>query len=99
LLSKPDKLILDEPLAYLDIISQQIVLRQLRQLARNRARPIGVIITSQQLYEIEMIADRLLVLDGGNTMFSGRVSDLSKLINDLVVEFNSTGEMTAIKGS
>jgi ABC-type multidrug transport system ATPase subunit len=97
LVSKPDILILDEPLAYLDIISQQVVLRQLRQLARNRARPIGVIISSQQLYEIESIANRLLVLEGGETLFSNHIKDLSTLIADLVVEFSATGSMMKIK--
>lgn len=97
LLSNPDVLILDEPLAYLDILSQQVVLRQLRQLAKSRARPIGIIITSQQLYEIEAIADRLLVLEGGKTLFSDRVQGLSKLIDDLVVEFASDGSMMDIK--
>src|SRR5262249_22653411 len=97
LLSKPDLLILDEPLAYLDILNQQVVLRQLRQLASNRARPIGIIITSQQLYEIEAIADRLLVLEGGNILFSDRIRKLSGLIDDLVVEFSSNGPMMAIK--
>jgi ABC-type multidrug transport system ATPase subunit len=91
LLSRPDILFLDEPLAYLDIISQQTVLRQLKQLARNQEYPIGVIVTSQQLYEIESIADRLLVLDGGHTLFSGPVTDLSNLIKHIVVEFAITG--------
>ena len=49
------------------------------------------------MYEIEAIADRLLVLDGGNTRFTGRVADLSRLIDDLVIEFDSTGPMTDIK--
>jgi ABC-2 type transport system ATP-binding protein len=97
LLSTPDVMILDEPLAYLDIISQQVVLRQLRHLARNRSNPIGIIITSQQLYEIESIADRLLVLDGGTTLFSGEVAKLSRLIDDLVIEFASTGPIDGIK--
>ena len=97
LLGRPDVLVLDEPLAYLDIISQQVVLRQLRQLAKNRARPIGIVITSQQLYEIEAIADRLLVLEGGSTCFTGRITDLARQIEDLVIEFDSTGPMTAIK--
>jgi len=100
LVSNPDILLLDEPLAYLDILSQQVVLRQLRQLARSRARPMGIVITSQQLYEIEAIADRLLVLDGGNTLFSGPVSDLTNLIDELVVEFRSTGApLSQIKSS
>jgi ABC-type multidrug transport system ATPase subunit len=97
LVSKPDVLILDEPLAYLDILSQQVVLRQLRQLARSRARPMGIVVTSQQLYEIEAIADRLLVLEGGTTLFSGPVRALSTLIDDLVVEFTSNGPMMEIK--
>jgi ABC-type multidrug transport system ATPase subunit len=97
LVSNPDILVLDEPLAYLDIISQQTVLRQLRQLARSRARPMAIVVTSQQLYEIEAIADRLLVLEGGNTRFSGKVKDLSKLIDDLAIEFSSTGDIMEIK--
>jgi ABC-2 type transport system ATP-binding protein len=97
LVSAPDILILDEPLAYLDILSQQIVLRQIRQLVKNRVKPIGVIITSQQLYEIESVADRLLVLDGGNILFSDRIRSLSKLSDDLVVEFNSNGDMQKMK--
>jgi ABC-type multidrug transport system ATPase subunit len=48
-------------------------------------------VTSQQLFEIESIADRLLVLDGGNTLFSGAVSELSNLIEDIVVEFAIDG--------
>jgi ABC-2 type transport system ATP-binding protein len=97
LVSSPDVLILDEPLAYLDIVSQQTVLRQLRQLVRSRARPMAIVVTSQQLYEIEAIADRLLVLEGGNTLFSGEVRALSNLIDDLAVEFSSTGQITEIK--
>jgi ABC-2 type transport system ATP-binding protein len=99
LVSNPDILILDEPLAYLDILSQQVVLRQLRQLVENRARPIGVVITSQQLYEIEAIADRLLVLEGGNTLFSGPVGGLGSLVNELIVEFRSTARLADIKKS
>jgi ABC-2 type transport system ATP-binding protein len=97
LVSDPDILILDEPLAYLDIISQQTVLRQLRQLARSKRRPIAIVITSQQLYEIEAIADRLLVLQGGIKLFSGKIKELSKLIDDLAIEFNSTGSIMEIK--
>lgn len=97
LLSNPDIIILDEPLAYLDIITQELVLRQLHQLSRNRVRPIGIALTSQQLYEVERIADRLLVLDGGNTVFSGRVDELSTTIDCLVVEFVSNEEINSIK--
>ena len=97
LLSNPDILILDEPLAYLDIISQQVVLRQLRQLAKIHKRPIGVIVTSQQLYEIESIADRLLVLDAGRTLFSGPVSRLSELIDDIVIEFGIVGTLLDVR--
>jgi ABC-2 type transport system ATP-binding protein len=97
LLSNPDILVLDEPLAFLDILSQQTVLRQLRQLAENRARPIGVIVTSQQLYEIEAIATRLIVIEGGKTLFSGPVSALADLIDDFIIEFRSTGRLTEMK--
>jgi ABC-2 type transport system ATP-binding protein len=98
LLSNPDVLILDEPLAYLDIITQQIVLRQLRQLSRSRSHPISIVLTSQQLYEIEAIADRLLVLDGGNILYSGKMTDLSNRIACVAIEFGTLDPLMTVRG-
>ncbi len=65
LLSRPSILILDEPLANLDINAQQTLLTDLRFLTKSSANPFGVLLTSQQLHEVEKIADRVLLIRQG----------------------------------
>lgn len=76
LLMRPQLLILDEPLAYLDIVTQQIFLQDLRSIASAIRNPIPIIITSQHLYEIEAIANRMVILDDGACMYSGPLSQI-----------------------
>jgi ABC-2 type transport system ATP-binding protein len=92
LLSNPDILVLDEPLAYLDIITQQVVLEDLRAIAGHQEKPIGVIVTSQQLYEIEAIADRLIVLEGGKCKFSDTIAALQTSGKERIVELKIVGK-------
>jgi ABC-2 type transport system ATP-binding protein len=76
LVSRPKLLVLDEPLASLDVIAQQEFLKNLRAIAYSLEDPVPVIITSQHLYEIEAIVDQLIVLDGGKCLFCGSLADL-----------------------
>ncbi len=66
LLREPEVMLLDEPLANLDVLAQQIILEDLTYLAQSRSRPMGVILSSQQLYEVEKIANRVLFLKNGS---------------------------------
>jgi ABC-2 type transport system ATP-binding protein len=91
LLSNPDILILDEPLAYLDIISQQVVLSDLRAIAASQKRPIGVVLSSQQLYEIESMSDRLIVIDNGAVKFSNTIDKLQSPIRHTLMEVKIIG--------
>jgi ABC-2 type transport system ATP-binding protein len=59
---RPDLLILDEPMANLDMSSQQKMLHDLRTIARSG---MAVLLTTQHLYEIEAVADEVIVLSGG----------------------------------
>ena len=65
LLRNPEVLLLDEPLANLDILAQQIILEDLQFLSSSLSRPFGVILSSQQLYEVEKVSDKILFLDNG----------------------------------
>ena len=76
LLTRPKLLVLDEPLAYLDIVAQDIFLTDLRALCSDVGRGVPVLITSQHISEIEGIADEIVVLDEGRCRFSGPVSEL-----------------------
>ena len=75
---RPQLIILDEPLAPLDTEAQQLFLRDIRDLARSSTRPLGVIISSQHLDEIEAYSDRLLVLTGGTPSYYGSTQALGE---------------------
>ncbi|EAY28943.1 ABC transporter ATP-binding protein [Microscilla marina] len=68
---RPKMLVIDEPLANLDVRSQRIVLNDLKDLAKSAKYPISIIISSQHLHEIESIADNLMFLQKGRMVFSG----------------------------
>ena len=65
LLTRPRVLLLDEPLANLDINAQQTLLSDLQSLARSPWHPIAMVLSSQQLYEVEKVADAVLFLENG----------------------------------
>lgn len=65
LLQKPSLLILDEPLANLDINAQQTILTDLRYMAKSAFHPMGVVLSSQQLHEVEKVADTVLMIRNG----------------------------------
>jgi ABC-2 type transport system ATP-binding protein len=69
LLQKPRLLILDEPLANLDINAQQTILTDLKFIAKSAHNPMGVILSSQQLHEVEKVADTVLFIKDGNCLF------------------------------
>ncbi len=64
-LRAPKILLLDEPLANLDVLAQQIVLEDLKNLSQSLANPIGIILSSQQLFEVEKVSDKVLFLKDG----------------------------------
>lgn len=73
LLSHPKLLVLDEPLANLDVNTQTIFLQDLRDLSNSISHPMSVVISSQHLHEIEDIADNILFLRGGAAIYNGPV--------------------------
>ncbi|MBR9860939.1 ABC transporter ATP-binding protein [bacterium] len=86
LIGKPSILVLDEPIANLDINTQQKFLSDLKKILTFRDEPVAVILSSQQLHEIETIADHMIFLRSGKSVFSGNVSQLSENQNHDVVE-------------
>lgn len=88
LLQKPRLLILDEPLANLDINAQQTILTDLKFIAQSVHNPMGVILSSQQLHEVEKIADTVLFIKDGNCLFKTN-STTGKAVS-YVLEVEST---------
>ncbi len=64
-LRSPKLLLLDEPLANLDVLAQQLILEDLKNLSQSLSNPLGIILSSQQLFEVEKISDKILFLKNG----------------------------------
>lgn len=71
LMMRPRLLILDEPLANLDINAQQLLLQDLKYLAQSVRHPMGIILSSQQLHELERTCQNIIFIKQGITLYSG----------------------------
>ena len=83
LLQKPKLLILDEPLANLDINAQQTILTDLRFMAKSTHHAMGVILSSQQLHEVEKIADNVLFIKQGACLYQSGSEKMSGYVMEL----------------
>lgn len=88
LLQKPRLLILDEPLANLDINAQQSILTDLRFMAKSVHNPMGILLSSQQLHEVEKIADTVLLIKKGTCLF--RTGEKENTADAYVIELETT---------
>jgi len=85
LIGKPQLLVLDEPIANLDINAQQRFLADLKEIAQSKEYPIAVILSSQQLHEIETIATQMIFLKEGKALFNGNIDSLESSNNTIEI--------------
>jgi len=73
LLHKPDILIMDEPTAGVDILSRTTVADMIRSL---KANGCTIIITSHYIDELELLCDRLAILNKGVLLHTGNLESI-----------------------
>lgn len=88
LLRKPELLLLDEPLANLDVLAQQIILEDLKAIANSVNHPIALILSSQQLYEVEKVSDKVIFLKNGQYK-NDEDLDSTNVDNHLIIEIDT----------
>lgn len=88
LLRKPRILLIDEPLANLDILAQQTILEDFRAIAKSPFRPVGIVLSSQQLYEVEKTSDQVIFLKNGQQKNLYDTTSEEK-VRPLVIEMES----------
>lgn len=89
LLRKPELLLLDEPLANLDVLAQQVILEDLKAIANSVNHPIALILSSQQLYEVEKVSDKVIFLKNGQYKNNENADDLAS-DNQLIIEIDTS---------
>jgi ABC-2 type transport system ATP-binding protein len=71
MLSHPKMLVLDEPLAALDIPAQMRFLTDLEDFATEYANERPILVSSQHIYEVEAIAQNIIVIRDGKPVYNG----------------------------
>ena len=74
IIHQPAVVILDEPSSGLDPTQ----MRDIRNLIRELGDSSSVILSTHQMHEVESICDRAIILQDGNLIFSGSISELRR---------------------
>jgi len=82
LLTDPPILILDEPTLGLDPASARIIRSFLIKLARDENK--AVLVTTHNMFEAELICDRVAIIDEGKIVAIGRASELKKKVSNRI---------------
>lgn len=100
LLRKPKLLLIDEPLANLDILAQQTVLDDFRDIVRSPFRPAAIVLSSQQLYEVEKTSDDVIFLKNGSPRNLIKDTDAVFVeVPKFIIEFESEWDQEQIYGA
>jgi ABC-2 type transport system ATP-binding protein len=88
LVGDPEILVLDEPTTGLD--PQQII--EIRELIRNLGKEKTLILSTHILPEVQMVCDRVLILNSGRVVASGTANELSSGLQDKLIVHITMGE-------
>ena len=93
MIAQPKLLILDEPTLGLDLKSAQIVINILQELSANG---VGILITTHQLDFAQKVAQKILLINQGELVFSDNMKEsLVRLNKWTILEFTLSQSLTA----
>ena len=95
IIHNPEIVILDEPTVGLDPIQ----IREIRKLIKEIGKEHSVILSTHILPEVEIVCDRVQIIDKGNLVFHGSIDDLKQQRrgNKLLVGFKKTPTLKKLK--
>jgi ABC-2 type transport system ATP-binding protein len=96
LLGNPELLILDEPTNGLDPAGMQEMRIFIRRLAEEEGKT--VFLSSHLLHEVEQVCDRVLILNRGQVIAQGDVSDLLSQTRDVKMRVASPSKAMEVLG-
>ena len=95
LLHEPDLIVIDEPFSGLDPVSTRLV-KQILQEQRQAGR--SVLMSTHQMYQAEALCDRIVLIDEGQTVLYGPVTDIKRNFAGNAVVIEGQGDFANIPG-
>ena len=99
LLHKPEILFLDEPTIGLDTTSKKIVRDFIKKLNKNEKTTI--ILTTHDMYDIEALAKRIILIGKGRILYDGTLNNLMKTYGSyksITIDTNEKIKLDKLKG-
>lgn len=81
LLHNPELIFLDEPTLGLDVLAKRQMIGFLKRI--NREQNTTIVVTSHDMDDLEEMAQRIVMLSGGEVAFDGSFEQLRRLTSDL----------------
>ncbi len=100
LLHDPEVVFLDEPTIGLDVVAKERIRAFIREM--NAQRGVTVILTTHDLGDVEKLCKRVLMIDHGQLLFDGLLSELQERFGgerELVVDFAEDYSDISIDGA
>ncbi len=95
LLHEPDLIVVDEPFAGLDPLNTRLVkdiIEEQRQAGR------AIIMSTHQMYQVEALCNRIVLIDEGRTVLYGKVDDIKRDFAGNAVTVAGQGDFTQLAG-
>lgn len=95
MLHAPDLIIIDEPFSGLDPVNTLLIEEVIQEF---RAKGCAVVMSTHQMYQVEYLADRLVMINKGKQALYGKVDDVRARFALPAVVVEGTGDWTTLSG-
>jgi ABC-2 type transport system ATP-binding protein len=95
LLHDPDLLVIDEPFSGLDPVNTRLVKDIIDEL---RSEGKTIIMSTHQMYQVEALCNRILLINRGRDVLNGRVEEIKRQFAGNAIEIEGEGDFTGLPG-
>jgi ABC-2 type transport system ATP-binding protein len=95
LLHEPDLIIIDEPFSGLDPVSTRLI-KQVFEEQRKAGK--SILMSTHQMYQVEALCDRIVLIDEGRTVLYGAVHEVKRNFAGNAVVIEGQGDFGQIPG-
>ncbi len=95
LIHQPAVVIIDEPFSGLDPVNTRLIQEMLMQ---ERQRGTTIIMSTHQMYQVEEMCDRIVLINKGDSVLYGGVDEIRRRYADNAVRVTVRGELPHIDG-
>ena len=95
LLHEPDLIVIDEPFSGLDPVNTRLV-KQIFEEQRQAGK--SILMSTHQMYQVEALCDRIVLIDEGRTVLYGPVDEMKRNFAGNAVAIEGQGDFEQIPG-